>query len=150
MLPHICHLFYTTAFWGQEILRLEGRKFATKLCVKQVFYTWLICFTQLAVVMVVKKFMCAQNLLIFHKIRTTGSYSHNVNNFDLRWKYGNFLNLLLERIMQTVFIAFKSDRIGAILYFKPFPPIAYHFTTTYSIHKHPVILRRKSKTSNIT
>ena len=73
-----------------------------------------------------------------------------MSNFDLRWKYGNFLNLLLERIMQTVFIAFKSDRIGAILYFKPFTPIAYHFTTAYSIHKHPVILQRKPKTSSIT
>ena len=120
-----------------------------KTVCKVVFYTWLICFTQQAVGMVVTIMKCVQNWLIFYKIRSTGSYSYNVNNFDLRWKYGNILNLLLERIMQTVFIAFKSDRIGAILYFKPFPPIAYRFTTTYSIHKHPVILQRKPKTSNI-
>ena len=30
-IPHICHLFYTTAIWGVEILHLKVRRFETKV-----------------------------------------------------------------------------------------------------------------------
>ena len=34
-IPHICHLFYTTAIWGLEILHLKVRKFPTKIASRQ-------------------------------------------------------------------------------------------------------------------
>ena len=34
-IPHICHLSYTTAIWGVEILHLKVRKFATKVASRQ-------------------------------------------------------------------------------------------------------------------
>ena len=54
-------------------------------------------------------------------------------------KYGNFLNPPAEQIMQTVFIAFKSDRIGPFYISKHFVPTHLFqmfgiFTTTYSIN----------------
>ena len=34
-IPHICHFFYTTTFWGLKILHSKVRKFATKIASRQ-------------------------------------------------------------------------------------------------------------------
>ena len=98
------------------------------------------------------------NILKLHRMRKYKIkkailfFNHNFRryNFDFRWKYGSFLNPPAEQIMQTVFIAFKSDRIGAVLYFKPsrsytFPnvPHFYDHILNKRIHVNSLIFVRQ-------